>query len=1336
MPNQAQAAPAVYRKAPKPPEPLTLLENKTVNWKIFKKRWNNYVLLAKLNDCSVQEQVAELESVLAVDVLLTLNGFRFETPEDDRTPKEILDKLEEYAVGELHETMERYTFGKRGQAQDEEFDKYLSDLQQLIRTCAYCTNCEPSLLRDRIVLGIHSKETREDLLKVRKLDLPKCIDICRASASASSHSDVVNPTSVNTVTGSTGSARRVCKFCDKSHVMKKEMCPAWGKTCKKCGKANHFESRCRTSEKGEHAQHDEKPKRRWHKKNGRPNVNYLDEGDYSASEEEDSNYDWCNMIATPGRRSAKCKMSVEGRDVTFLIDTGASINTLPAGLVKKKLEPYPGTVRMWNAAEDKPLGSCRLKVTNPKNGKKYFVPFVVFQGDRLPILSYQTSLQMKLIKVEVDNFNLVAAMSTCADEFASVFDGKLGTLSGLQRLELKPNSCPVVMANRRVPLAVRPKLRAELDRLVDLGVITPVEEATPWVSQTVVAHKKSGAIRVCLDPHDLNKCIVRERYTLPVLEDVLHELRDARVFSKADLSSGYWHVQLDEESSYLTTFQTCFGRYRYLRLPFGINGASEYFQRRLGEALRDLPGVICIADDVVIYGRTADEHDKHLKSFLARCLDKKIKLNREKLDLGVTSLTFMGHRISSDGLQVDPEKVSAISKMREPTNLADLRQFIGMVNYLAKFLPNLTALMRPLHNLLKKDVPWNWSNCQQEAFDIIKGQLTKTPVLAYYNPDKPLTLENDACEYGIGSALLQEGKPIAFASRSLSDAETRYAQIEKEMLAATYGLEKFHHYTFGRSTVVITDHKPLVAISKKPLSKAPKRLQNLLLRAQKYSYELRWKPGSHIPLADALSRAPTDSPTQAEVIHYVMAHHMGDRRLQEVRGATAADPTLKSLILTIMEGWPNIKSDVPTELVPFFHYRDELTVHDGIVYRADRVVIPQAMRRELKQKLHEGHLGINSCLRRARDAIYWPGMSTEIRQFVETCGTCASDCDKQPAESPVTSDIPERPWQKIASDLCTYGGKEYMITIDYHSNFFEIDLLNATTSDAVIMKMKAHFARNGSPDQLVTDNGPQYSSAAFKEFAKEWQFKHDTSSPGHSQSNGAAEAAVKIAKRLLKRCHASGEDPFKALLNLRNTPTEGMNTSPAQRHFGRRTKSMVPTAEAKLRPGYINPQQEKHLKETRRIEASTATHKDLKTLNVGETVRIQPLRPNERVWKEATVTKMLNSRSYEIEDADGHRYRRNRRYLRARMKSTHSMPPQQMRAKRPATDGPSSLRETSPPRETPPMPSVPPTPARATPRPAPRATLTSRAPPDTGASKTPPTVTRSGRTVTKPARYC
>ena len=1288
------------------------------NWKRFKKRWSNYALLIDLSKEKRELQIALLENCLSDDALKILEGFKFDTEEDARTVDQILEAFENYTIGETNQTLERFKFGKRQQAEGESIDKFITDLRTMMKTCGYCNGCSDSILRDRIVVGVLSNDTREELLKYSKLTLKKCIETCKAMETASAHSVSLNPdsASVNKIR-THAPEQRQCAFCPYEHAMRKEECPAWGKECRKCGRMNHHHSKCYSFKTTDEPQDYQKHRPTKTKRKPR-RIRYVVEESDSEEDDSDEEPEWCNTIKTStSAKSVKCKMEVEGTDVRFLIDTGASINTLPAKLAPRDLEPYKGTVKMWNEAEDTPLGCCRLNVRNPKNNKKYNVPFVVFKGDRVPILGYRTSLQMRLVTVEDDNFHIAAVSESLATQYPAVFDGGLGSLPGTQRLTLDPDAQPKIMATRRTPIALRPQLKEALDKLVDLGVIEPVDQPTPWVSQIVLARKRSGEIRVCLDPHELNKAIQREHYTLPILEDVLHDLRNSTVFSKADLSSGYWHVKLDEESSYLTTFQTCFGRYRYTRLPFGINGASEYFQKRLLSALDGVCGIVCVADDVIIHGITQEEHDQHLHAFLAWCQTVGIKLNPEKVDIGVKSVTFMGHCISSDGVHPDPEKISAITNMKAPEDTTQLRRFIGMINYLAKFMPHLTSKIHPLQNLLKKDTPWMWSSSQEEAFDSVKKALSDAPTLAYYDPNRPLTLENDACEYGLGSALIQDNKPVAFASRCLSDAEKKYAQIEKEMLAVTFGLEKFHHYTYGRDVNIITDHKPLVSITAKPLSAAPKRLQNLLLRAQKYSFSLSWKPGAEIPIADTLSRAPSQQPPQSEVINIISHEKIGDKLLQQIRMATALDSTLQELIQTIMTGWPHARKDVSPHLSPYFDYRDELSAHNGIAYRADRVIIPTSMRKEMKQRVHTGHLGINSCIRRARDVMYWPGMSAEIRQHVETCGTCSTYCNAQPKESPITSDTPDRPWVKVATDLFEFGGKEYLIIVDYHSGFFEVDRLHDTSSNTVIMKLKAHFLRYGAPITLISDNGPQYSSGLFKRFSNEWQFTHVTSSPGYSQSNGAAEAAVKTMKRLLRKCKAIGEEPFLALLNLRNTPSKNHTSSPVQRLFGRRTRSLLPTSEAKLTQTHQSP-----VLRDQRLPHSTGQNRDLKTLQIGDNVRMQPIRTQEREWKEGTVTDVLPYRSFEVTDHNGRQYRRNRRHLRAKPEATHSVPatpnrPRRESGKLPDPE-PTQTQEGSP----------------QSPNPQHSSTTASPAG-ETLTQAEPPIITRSGRTVIKPLRY-
>ncbi|XP_046560092.1 uncharacterized protein K02A2.6-like [Haliotis rubra] len=703
----------------------------------------------------------------------------------------------------------------------------------------------------------------------------------------------------------------------------------------------------------------------------------------------DHEEDWVFSVQAKPQRPVQCRMTVADCDVIFTIDPGASVNVLPVTVVQDKigeLQPTTKNLKMWNNSDVTPLGSIRLSVSNPANMKKYNVEFTIVEDELTPLLGVRAATQMGLVSFNENNIERVSYVQI-EDNYKDVLQGILGSFDGTVHLSVDDTVTPVVMPSRRVPITLRPKLKAELDRMQKLGVIAPVSQPTPWVSQIAITQKRSGDLRICLDPQELNKALQREHYTLPILEDTLHELGQSRVFSKADLSSGYWHCVLDEESSFITTFQTCFGRYRWLRLPFGLNVSSEIFQRKLTEALDGLPGVVCIADDVLIHGKDVNHHDENLKQFLTRCREKNIRLNPNKLELRLSEITFMGHVITKDGLKSDPEKVRAIHDMPVPSNTEELRRFLGLVNYLAKFLPNLTEVTTPMRNLTKKDVPWTWSKSQQDSFDKVKFLVSSTPVLSFYDPAKPATLENDVCEHGLGSVLLQEGRPVAYASHSLTDAERRYAQIEKELLAVVFGLQKFHHYTYGRHVSVITDHKPLVAI---------------------------YQPGTTIPIADTLSRAPLPDKTQLEPVQVnsVMYTNITDHSLDQIKAATLTDDILSQLKTVIVQGWPDIKNDLSPELRTYFSYRDELTVHDGLLLRGSRVVIPASMREELKRKLHVGHMGINSCLRRAKSTVFWPLMSSDIRQYIESCDICQKFCDKHSPEPLYMHEIPDHPLGK------------------------------------------------------------------------------------------------------------------------------------------------------------------------------------------------------------------------------------------------------------------------------------------------------------------------------------
>ena len=410
-----------------------------------------------------------------------------------------------------------------------------------------------------------------------------------------------------------------------------------------------------------------------------------------------------------------------------------------------------------------------------------------------------------------------------------VFGEGVGILQGHYHIRLDPTVEPVQHAPRRVPLALKDRLQETLDSLAQQNIISPVTEPTPWISSMVVVPKNNGSLRICSDPKDLNRAILREHYPLPTIDDIATRLHGAKIFSTLDMRSGFGQVVLDESSSHLTTFQTPFGRYRWKRMPFGICSAPEVFQRKMHELIKGLPGVEVVADDfaVVGFGSTEEEatpnHNAHLEAFLQRCEERNVKLNPDDVKLRRREVPFIGHIATRKGLSVDPDKVRAIAEMPQPQDVAAIQRFLGLIQYLSKFLPQLSDMTKPLRDLTLKDSDWAWEPHHQEAFLALKKAVASTPVLRYYNLKEEVTIQCDASQSGLGAALLQNGQPVAYASRALTSAETRYAQIEKELLAIVFACEHFDVYIYDREAVnVETDHKPLESIVRKPLNMRPR----------------------------------------------------------------------------------------------------------------------------------------------------------------------------------------------------------------------------------------------------------------------------------------------------------------------------------------------------------------------------------------------------------------------------------------------------------------------------------------------------------------------------------
>ena len=912
----------------RPPPPLTVNRGVIEGWPTWKQMWINYSIIARLANQTPEYRTALFLHTIGPQALELYNSFVFENAQDNKDIAKVIESFENYAIGEKNETYERYLFNRTEQQPGESFEAFLAHLRTLAKSCNFCACMTDSLLRDKIVLGIQNSETRKRLLQERNLTLNMCIDICKSAEAAETHLKAFKDNSSSHSTSSAsihkvertraggkqssrghqphkynlkqggtkpsqaGSGKgnrwiKQCKYCGQEHAWDKKQCPAYGQSCNRCGIQDHFAKMCQ--------------KQRIHK------VDDDDDSSHTESSTEFIDTVTLTVNSVQPRHDVFAVMEINDKTINFQVDSGASVNILPAKHLADTdyvIKPRHKKLIMWNKSTMDAEGVCRIKLRNPKTMRKYSVEFVVVNNDFTPLLGSRASQAMHLITVNDDNFHRVHTSSTVADNvckpekrYADVFNGELGELPGEVHLQVDKDVTPTALLPRRLPHATKQRVKAELESMVKRGVIAPVDKPTSWVSQLVVAEKKNGDLRICIDPRPLNKALKREHYQLPVIEDILPDLNNACIFSKLDMSSAFWQVKLDEPSRNLTTFNTPFGRYQWRRLPFGTSVSSEIFQRRLHQALEGLPGVICVADDILVYGKGANiddaiiDHDSKLDQLLKRCVEKHIKLNKDKSVFRATQIPFLGHVITSEGLQPDQKKVADVLGMPPPSDVEGVQRLVGFVNYLSKFLPSLSDTLEPIRQLTKPDIAWEWSTEQEGALSKIKQMVSQAPLLAYYNPKEELTIQCDVSNKGLGAALLQNGRPIAYASRAITDTESRYASIEKEMLAVVFAMERFHQYTFGRFTRVISDHKPLEMIAKKSLVKAPiKRLQGMLLRLQKYDFDITYQQGKLMYLADTLSRAvsgPPGSANEFEEVNMVSHLPIRDERLQQIHNETA-----------------------------------------------------------------------------------------------------------------------------------------------------------------------------------------------------------------------------------------------------------------------------------------------------------------------------------------------------------------------------------------------------------------------------------------------------------------
>ncbi|XP_056136247.1 uncharacterized protein K02A2.6-like [Lampris incognitus] len=616
-------------------------------------------------------------------------------------------------------------------------------------------------------------------------------------------------------------------------------------------------------------------------------------------------------------------------------------------------------------------------------------------------------------------------------------------------IHVNADAVPRFFRPRSVPYAIRAKVDEEIDRLIKEGIITPVKYSD-WAGPVVPILKPGGTVRLCGDYKlTVNTVSSLEQYPVPRVEDLFTALSGGKQFSQLDMSHAYQQILMDEESKKYLTVNTHRGLFTYNRLPFG-GGASApaIFQRTMESLLRGIPLVAVYLDDILVSGVDEADRLRNLDAVLTRLREAGLRLRRSKCTFMQEEVEYLGHRVDAQGLHPVKKRVKAIMEAPTPTNVTELKSYLGLLNYYNKFLPNLATLLAPLPELLRQDVRWMWKKQQEEAFQKSKGLLNSAAVLVHYSADRDVILSCDASPYGVGAVLsqrMEDGseRPVGFMSHTLSPVEKGYSQLDKEGLAVIFGIQKFRKYLYGRAFTIYTDHKPLSYLfnEKKPIPQmGSPRVQRWAVYLSAYEYKMLYKPGKQHANADAFSRLPVpETGQEGDTTEQVLMMDLLDDTLLDtnrIKRWTAKDVTLSRAHEYVWKGWP---AETETHLKPYHQRRRELSVRVGCVLWGARVIILTKGRDTVLKIQHQTHAGMTRMKGLARSYVWWPGMDQDVEKEVQSCEECQTHQKAPPATPLHPWEWPEEPWSRIHVDYTGhFMGEMFLLIVDAHSKWMDI----------------------------------------------------------------------------------------------------------------------------------------------------------------------------------------------------------------------------------------------------------------------------------------------------------
>lgn len=1216
---------------------------------------------------------------------------------EDSTIKTLLKQMKSYYKPTPKALAERYKFMCRQQQTGENANQFLAALRTLARHCKFTSDLD-NRLRDQFIFGLHNSRaqramfekddslTLDEALKivVAMETAERSTDIIRRSSQTSNNEASVNKTGSNfksfrsqklqhfdnkrqfneqqsgkpeqqssckqqnTATVSNNKSNNNCKRCG-SPKHGSHNCPHKDAQCFKCKKTGHFANVCLSKQKA--------------------TTNNIDTIEHVDSVNR--------VVSADDKIFVQVKINNKLHKMEF--DTGCKTSILSAVFWKQELDSaslVSSTVmfKPYKGPKFSPVGN--LNCMMEYNGQKlnHSIPVVngdsLFGRDLIKLFKFNWNCLSSNNSVETMQQQQPQSVDSLMKEFSDVFTAPMPNeriKNYKAKIILKDDATPRFLKARSLPYAVREKVDTELIKMEQDGVITKVE-TSEWASPLVVVPKPNGKVRITGDFKDtVNNQLHITQYPIAAPDDIFSSMSNCTVFSKLDGVNAYHQMELEEHCKKFLVINTHRGLYRYNVLPQGIASSPAIFQEFMDKVLHGIPNGNAYIDDTLLSSGTKQQHITLVRQVLQRMRQFNFKLSKEKCELARDEVIFLGHKISAAGVSTTTEKIKAILDIKPPNDITELRSFMGFVNFYGKFIPELASVSDPIYNLTRADVPWNWSPSCQQAFEEIKRLLTTAPTLAHFDPKTSIGLSADASSVGAGIILFhkyEDGseRPICYASKTFSETEKRYSQIEKEGLAIIFGIKKYYKYLCGRKFLLISDHRPLLKIFG-PKTHLPvyvaSRLHHWSVYLQQFQYDINYRKSADHGNADALSRIPAarddktmlmdDDESSLNQVTEDLCDMLPVTH-KKIKHATARDVILSKVKLYINSGWPSqLKDEEKEDLQQYFIRREEICIVNDIILWGIRVVIPVKLRKQILEELHAMHTGIVKMKSIARLHVWWPGLDKQIEEMCKQCTPCQQKQPNPPSAPLHPWQFPERPWQRLHLDLAgPFLNKMWLVIVDAHSKWPEVFCTNGTTSQVIIQKMEEVFSRHGIPEQLVSDNGRQFVSEEFKQFCEAYNLKHALSSCYHPRSNGEAERFIRTFKE--KMVHA--ELPIhrrllQFLFRYRSTPHSTTGVSPAELLNGRKLRTRLDLVHPCV-PTTVRSSQA-------RQEACFNKNTKNREFIPGQNVWVMTYSKHDAKWTPGVILQVLGPVTFLV-DADGRKMKRHADQLRHAQQADNNDP--------------------------------------------------------------------------------